>query len=801
MPKYGLPATQPLYDTAQRFFQSCLQHDDSLFTPETAIWTPATIQDLHDRFVKQPDESADDFMTKFKRQLKDAPPQTVQLAGELLYFHFLLPETVKGDTKRAIIGQVLGWSPKTVPIPPDLAGVLDLGFINPGAAFHLHRPSHLRFLLEFAREWKRQSPKVREEIASDPWAFKQFAESVNAPMSFAQRDALFYLLFPDSFEDIVSRGAKDRIAVHFQRFVTVPTADVDQKIAQIRKGLSEELGRDSWEFYDPDIRPQWQSDTTQWGQFIHWASRFYRFEDFDREERDYKLAIASDLRKTRDAVLGGVDDWLQRLKTACAMPRNNLLPWQLNDRFLRWCNDQPQQAREALKAIWAEGAALAERIRSFLDRLPPGRVVESGLGLRTALASFLLMGVEAETYPIYRPTLFAKGFTLTGYSLPGKEADEVAVYEHALGFLDRLAKEASDRGLNLRDRLDAQSVLWYVAKQTDKPPEFTDADWAAFRRFRGEQVPTDGEEPEKVSTDLQAIADELLLDSGYLKRIHELLEDKGQVIFHGPPGTGKTYVADKLARFLAGDSGTVALVQFHPSYSYEDFVEGYRPVQLENGQPGFKLKDGPLKRIAEAAAARPDARHILIIDEINRANVAKVFGELYFLLEYRKKDVVLQYSDRPFSLPENLWIIGTMNTADRSIALVDAALRRRFHFVPFFPDEPPIKGLLRRWLSLSKPDLLWVADVVEEANRMLGERDMAIGPSHFLRKDLDERWVELVWEHSVFPYIAEHLHGEEGRLPSFALGALRQAIAATTASAEVASADGSAPLDGLSAQA
>lgn len=140
----------------------------------------------------------------------------------------------------------------------------------------------------------------------------------------------------------------------------------------------------------------------------------------------------------------------------------------------------------------------------------------------------------------------------------------------------------------------------------------------------------------------------------------------------------------------------------------------------------------------------------------------------------------LQYSAEPVSLPHNLWIIGTMNTADRSIALVDAALRRRFHFIPFYPDRPPVEGLLRRWLKQNRPGMEWVADVVDRANRELGNSHMAIGPSHFLRSDLTEEWVELIWEHSVLPYIAEQFFGDEARLEAFALKKLREAASATT---------------------
>jgi 5-methylcytosine-specific restriction enzyme B len=167
---------------------------------------------------------------------------------------------------------------------------------------------------------------------------------------------------------------------------------------------------------------------------------------------------------------------------------------------------------------------------------------------------------------------------------------------------------------------------------------------------------------------------------------------------------------------------------------------------------------------------------VLLIDEINRGNLAKVFGELYFLLEYRGEKVRLQYSEEPFALPKNVWVIATMNTADRSIALIDAALRRRFYFVPFFPDEPPVKGLLCRWLNQHKPDLAWVADVVDRANGLLGDRHAAIGASHFLRHDLTERWVSLIWKHAVLPYLEELLRGDEDRLRDFDLEQLRAGV-------------------------
>lgn len=279
--------------------------------------------------------------------------------------------------------------------------------------------------------------------------------------------------------------------------------------------------------------------------------------------------------------------------------------------------------------------------------------------------------------------------------------------------------------------------------------------------------------PEK---SLNVLAEDLYVSEEFLGRTLRLLEDKGQVVFYGPPGTGKTYVARELAEHIALGGGTVEKVQFHPSYAYEDFVEGYRP-RLVGGQVTYELVDGPLRRIATTAQERPDVTHVLLIDELNRANVSKVLGELLYLLEYRDEEIRLQYSDVPFSLPANLWIIATMNTADRSIALVDGALRRRFHFVSFFPDTAPIDSLLRRWLGHHHPELMWVADLVDRANESLADRNVAVGPSHFLRPNLDEEAVRLAWEHSVLPTIEEHFFADPEQLDRFAFDRLRAGLA------------------------
>jgi len=258
-----------------------------------------------------------------------------------------------------------------------------------------------------------------------------------------------------------------------------------------------------------------------------------------------------------------------------------------------------------------------------------------------------------------------------------------------------------------------------------------------------------------------AFADRMLLPKDWIAEVVGLLDEKRQAVFYGPPGTGKTWTAMQLATYLTRAGGEVLLVQFHPSYAYEDFVEGFRPQASGDGPSvQFELVPGPLRQLADLARADRSHPYILIIDEINRANLAKVFGELYFLLEYRDQSVALQYSpSTTFTLPDNLFVIGTMNTADRSIALVDAAMRRRFYFVPFLPSEAPINGLLRRWLERRGLDVT-PADLLDELNRRIGDAEAAVGPSYLMAQTaVTSSGLRRVWRHAILPLLAEQYFG------------------------------------------
>lgn len=287
---------------------------------------------------------------------------------------------------------------------------------------------------------------------------------------------------------------------------------------------------------------------------------------------------------------------------------------------------------------------------------------------------------------------------------------------------------------------------------------------------RPDTVPGDDDEPTSVpeprgftpsQLDLDALARETHLDSAWLGKVAKALHRRGQVILYGPPGTGKTFVARALADRLGKPGSVVKRIQFHPSYTYEDFFAGYRPVTDVAGQLSFSLTRGPLREIADEARKNPDVPHVLMIDEINRANISKVFGELYYLLEYRDDAIDVLYAGsgddggKSFTLPANVLIIGTMNTADRSIALLDSAMRRRFSFFELHPDVAPVKDILVRWAK-HHPQSQPVAELFERLNSSIRDREDRVGPSHLLRNDdLSEDDLHAVWEESILPLLEE----------------------------------------------
>ncbi|WP_308313046.1 DUF4357 domain-containing protein [Streptomyces sp. ISL-1] len=399
-------------------------------------------------------------------------------------------------------------------------------------------------------------------------------------------------------------------------------------------------------------------------------------------------------------------------------------------------------------ATYNQKLELVEELHAFLSRMKPGDTVCTISGGRLYVGE--VTGSAEQTVSdggrsnLRRPVEWQAG----GYpydELPEELQQKLSVQHDVVDL--SVVKPLLD-GLGLSDaELAAEAE---AAAEGDVSAEIA----AITERRRELELPEPGPE----------LAAELLVhDVAWLRELRDLLWDERQLVLYGPPGTGKTFLALELATFLGGGPEQVKLVQFHPSYSYEDFFEGFRPREdPETREVAFRLTAGPLRELADLAS-REGNRHIphfLIIDEINRANLAKVFGELYFLLEYRNKSVRLTYSGDDFALPPNVFVIGTMNTADRSIALVDAAMRRRFAFVELSPRIEPTSGLLHRWLADRALDSE-PAELLDALNSRIEEPDFRIGPSYLMKKGAyREGGLERTWRTKILPLLEEHHYGD-----------------------------------------
>jgi hypothetical protein len=263
------------------------------------------------------------------------------------------------------------------------------------------------------------------------------------------------------------------------------------------------------------------------------------------------------------------------------------------------------------------------------------------------------------------------------------------------------------------------------------------------------------------SLDLAWLAGRTYLDEEELKDLLDALEERGQIILAGPPGTGKTWIADHLARYLTDDQPLrTRTVQLHPSYGYEEFVEGLRPVADEKGAITFKPVKGLILQMAEDMEGSDETR-VLVIDELNRANIPRVFGELLFLLEYRDKTIDLQFSPG-FSLPANLKVIATMNTADRSTRSIDIALRRRFEIF----ECPPRSDILTAYYDESPhttgvPELEVGFSKLNEELRAQLDRHHTIGHSFFMRDLFTADHLRRTWDRQIRPLLEDYFFDRE----------------------------------------
>jgi len=317
------------------------------------------------------------------------------------------------------------------------------------------------------------------------------------------------------------------------------------------------------------------------------------------------------------------------------------------------------------------------------------------------------------------------------------------------------------------DSLLAMKTLTNITRDAElvmKLNELIDGDTAKHVEPTGDN-PLPKKESNEIYTDKKFLEEVFVTENDFLK-LRNLLLRKKNLILQGAPGVGKTFAARRLAYAIMGekDDNRVMQVQFHQNYSYEDFVMGYKP----NEGGGFVLKDGIFYKFCQKANADRDNRYFFIIDEINRGNLSKIFGELLMLIEndYRDKLIQLSYSDKKFAVPSNIYIIGMMNTADRSLAMIDYALRRRFSFFEMKPGFET-DAFNNHMLGWSSPKLRSLINAIIELNKVITDDDslgsgFCIGHSYLCNFE-NGYDLEGIVEYDIIPMLREYWFDNDER--------------------------------------
>jgi|GEM_PF-2903632 len=418
-------------------------------------------------------------------------------------------------------------------------------------------------------------------------------------------------------------------------------------------------------------------------------------------------------------------------------------------------NQEEDTLRSRILALLFGPEELIRRIRTFLDwaKLRPSPEPVKKMGFTPLVCSYFLAMHDPREYAFLKPSVYS-GAVKNLLPVDPKLNEPAAKIVHCTDLYKKILPVLErDYGLEGGNLLDVHSILFGLQYPVEWDKDGR-TPWDILKEGGAVHVgETDGDPgPPPPEAD---------------HSLFNLLLDGHNAICYGPPGTGKTREAHNLGEWWKrrfGDN-TVHHVTFHPSYSYEDFIEGYRPKR--DGK-GFALKDGLFKKVCQEADASPDTKHLLIIDEINRGDVARILGELITLIEGDKRgpaySTLLPQSGEKFQVPENLYLVGTMNTADKSISLMDLAIRRRFRFL-YFPPDPDVLSTSRD--HLDEVGGLPLASLLVGLNRGLlkigVDRDRQIGHSYLLIRNEVEHPLEILkqrLEYEILPLVEEYCYAD-----------------------------------------
>lgn len=661
-------------EAANLIFAHMVGDQRSVIDPSQIIWSQRVAEEVRDAIMAEDTHAVKGQYNRLGAQFRGASREAILFVAEALYLRSLPLDNVNPETKRGYVQRMLSLLQDAPEIPEIMESGFQVHAYHGGVSYNQTGWRQLVWIANFTIHWWNQPEATRSAALNDPWEFRKVVAGMEDDFSL-MRNAFLAMVYPEVFESTTGDGDKKRIRDTFAHEIGGPSGD-----------SSEDVDRDLWEIRKRVEKPG--------GPKIDWWEDFWHVWGKTSPARVTEGATRAWLVKTgpggRERINAWITDGYVSLDGS-HFPQDAGREWEKAE-----VRDAVADGYEHVD--YAQRIALTDDYYAFLRQLAPGDLVvardgdEAWVGEVTGRYAFsadiprLRRAVDWITAPFPMDDLpdGIPGLLTTARFV----VDLTETYDSLKAMLDNL---------DIAEPLSSEASV---------------------------AIPAGGVRLNPASEEL---SENLHIDQPWLSRLIDLLQARKQIILYGPPGTGKTYLALEVAKHAASDE-SVRVVQFHPSYAYEDFFEGFRPQKLDDGSFGFNLVPGPLRDMASQAAANPSTAYVLIIDEINRANIAKVFGELYFLLEYRDERIELQYSaGQRFTLPENLYLIGTMNTADRSIAMVDAAIRRRFSFIEMHPATEPVASVLGRWLEGEGGDGE-LAALLDALNQEIEEHDFKIGP-------------------------------------------------------------------------